>query len=154
MKKLLHKNIQIIATILISCIVGYGIVYAQQVCCNTFADAYLPTFKIHSSTYYIYDPSKISPPYNVDYKLQPNLYFKNNLAGCGSGNTCCQTDRCDNYNQVTEFPLSFVQNFYLHKKNLSLLVTDNGAQTTNQPYSLSTPRKAVPIYILKESIIC
>lgn len=154
MKKLLHKIIQIMAAILIFCIVGYSIVYAQQVCCNTVADAYIPAFKILSSTYNIDNPFIFSPPQNVDYNLKPNIYFKNNPADCGSGNSCCQTDHCDNYNQLTEFPLSFVHNFYLHKKNFSLWVTDNGAQNANQPYNFSTPHKAVPIYILKESIIC
>ena len=65
-----------------------------------------------------------------------------------------QTDRCEGYNQATEFSLSFIQDFYSLQKNGGSFGGGNGAQARFEPYNLSTPHKAIPIYILTESIIC
>jgi len=152
MKVLIPKIIQTIT--LIFCIVVYGIVYAQQACCRTIIDDCIPTSNRMPVSYNIDNFCRISPSHNLNNQLQSTLCYKKILADFGSGNTCCETDRSDGYNQATEFLLSFIQNFYLLKKNLSPFDAGNGPTAAFQPYNLSTPYKAVPIYILTESIIC
>ena len=154
MKDLIAKIIHTITTILISCIIVYGIVYAQQVCCSTIADACIPTFKRILDSYIIDNCCRTSPSHNRDNQLQSNFCSENIIADFGSDNTCCETDRCDGYNQVTEFSLSFIQDFYPLQKNVSSFDAGNGAKATFQPYNISTLHKAVPIYILIETIIC
>jgi len=154
MNELNKSIIQTCTAILISCIVVYGIVYTQQVCCSTIVDACIPTLKRISESYNIDHSCRISPPHNLHNQLQSNFCSKNILTDFGTGNTCCETDRCDGYNQATVFSLSIIQDFYLLQKNKTPFDAGNGAQTKFQPYNLSTPHKAVPIYILTESIIC
>jgi hypothetical protein len=154
MKELFTKIIQTIIAILIFCIVVYGIVYAQQVCCSTIVDACLPIFKMISVGYNSDYSCRISPSHNRNNQQQPILCSKNIIAVFGSGNTCCETDRCDGYNQATEFSLSFIQDFYALQKNIGSFEAGNGARATFGPYNLSTAHKAIPIYILTESIIC
>jgi len=154
MKELEHKINQTITAIIILCIVVYGIVDAQQVCCNAFKDTCIPIFDRASVNYGINNSCRSLPSHNLNYKLQSNLCFKNYLADFGSGNTCCETDCCDDYNQTTEFSLSTVQDAYLLKKSVTSFGSGYDAQRTFQPYNLSTPGKAVSIYILTKSIIC
>ena len=154
MKDLITKIIHTIIAILISCIIVYGIVYAHQVCCSTIADVCIPTFKRILDSYIIDNCCRTSPSHNRDNQLQSNFCSENIIADFGSDNTCCETDRCDGYNQATEFSLSFIQDFYPLKKNLGSFDAGNGAQARFEPYNLSIPHKAIPIYILTESIIC
>jgi len=154
MKESFNKIIQINTAILISCIVVYGIVYAQQVCCSTIVDACIPAFNRILVSYNIDNSCKISPSACLNNALQSNLCSINIPADFGSGNTCCETDRCDKYNQATHISLSFIIDFYPLQKNVSSFDAGNGAQTAFEPYSLSTSLKAVPIYILTQSIIC
>ncbi len=154
MKELITKITQTITAILIICIVVYGIVYAQQVCCSTIADTCIPTANRISVNYNIDNSCRISPSHNLNNQQQPTLCSKSIIADFGLGDTCCETDRCDGYNLVTAFSLSFVQEFYPLQINVSSFDAGNGAQTTCQPYNLSTPHRTVPIYILTESIIC
>jgi len=154
MKDLITKIIQTITAILISCIVVYGIVYAQLVCCSTIVDTCIPTSNRISVGYNIDNSCRISPSHNRNNQQQPTLCSKNIIAAFGSGDTCCETNRCDGYNQETEFSLSFIQDFFPLQKNVNSFDAGNGAQARFEPYNLLTPHKAVPIYILKESIIC
>jgi len=154
MKDLIAKIIHTITTILISCIIVYGIIYAHQVCCRTIADACIPTFKRILDSCILDNCCRIPPSHNRDNQLQSNFCSENIIADFGSDNTCCETDRCDGYNQVTEFSLSFIQDFYPLEKTLSSFEAGSGAQTTSQPNKRSTFHKAVPIYILTEAIIC
>ena len=154
MKDLITKIIQTITATLISCIVVYGIVYAQQVCCSTIVDTCIPTSNRIAVSCNIDDSCRISPSHNLNNQPQSNLCSKKILTDFGSGNTCCETDRCDGYNQAAEFSLSFIQDFYPLQKNVSSFDAGNGAKATFQPYNISTLHKAVPIYILIETIIC
>ncbi len=154
MKKLINKIIQTSTAIVISCIVVYGIVYAQQVCCSTMVNACIPASNRISGDYASGKSWTNSPSHHRNNQLQSNLYSKNVLADFGAGNTCCETDRCDSYNQATYFSLSFIQNFYPFQKNVSSFDAGNGAQTTFEPFSLPASLKAVPIYIMTQSIIC
>jgi hypothetical protein len=154
MKEFVNKIIQTSTGIVISCIVVYGIVYAQQVCCSTMVNGCIPAFDRISGGYTSGKSWTNSQSYDRNYQLQSNLCSKNVLADFGSGNACCETDRCDSYNQATYFSLSFIQDFYPLQKNVSSFDAGNGAQTTFEPYSLPTSLKAVPIYIMTQSIIC
>lgn len=154
MKESFNKIIQISTAILISCIVVYGIVYAQQVCCGNIVEVCIPTSNRISVSYNIDNSCRISPSHYLNNQLQSNLCSKNILADFGPGNTCCETDRCDSYNQATYLSLSFIQDFYPLQKNVSSFDTGNGEQTAFEPYRLSTSLKAVPIYIITQSIIC
>jgi hypothetical protein len=154
MKKLIDKIIQTSTAILISCIVVYGIVYAQPICCSTIVAACIPTSNRISISYNIDNSFRISPSHHFNNQPQSTICSKNILADFGSGNTCCETDRCDGFNQVAEFSLSFIQDFYPLQKNIGSFDAGNGAQARFEPYNLSTPHKAIPIYILTESIIC
>lgn len=154
MKESFNKIIQISTAILISCIVVYGIVYAQQVCCGNIVEVCIPTSNRISVRYNIDNSCRISPSHYLNNQLQSNLCSKNILADFGPGNTCCETDRCDSYNQATYLSLSFIQDFYPLQKNVSSFDTGNGEQTAFEPYRLSTSLKAVPIYIITQSIIC
>jgi hypothetical protein len=154
MKESINRIIKTSTAMFISCIVVYGIVYAQQVCCSTIVDVCIPASNRNSISYNIDNSCRISPSHYLTNQLQPNLCSKNILADFGSGNTCCETDRCDSYNQATYFSLTFIQDFYPLQKNVSSFDAGNGAQTAFEPYSLSTSLKVVPIYILTQSIIC
>jgi hypothetical protein len=154
MKESFNKIIQISTAILISCFVVYGIVYAQQVSCSTIIDGCIPASSRISCGYTSSNSWATSPLYNRNAQLRSNLCSKNIPADFGSGNTCCETDRCDSYNQATYLSLSFIQDFYPLQKNVSSFDVGNSAQTAFEPYSLSTSLKVVPIYILTQSIIC
>ena len=153
MKELINKCIQTITAILISSIVVYG-VYAQKVCCKTIIDACIPASDRISSGYTTGSHWTTFQSQRRNIQLQSNLCSKNILADFGAGNTCCQTDRCDSNNQATYFSLSFVQDFYPLLKNASSFDTGDGAQTAFEPDSLSTSLKALPIYLITQSIIC
>jgi len=154
MKDMITKIIHTITTILISCIIVYGIVYAQQVCCSTIVDTCISTSNRISVGYNIDNSCRISPSHNRNNQQQPTLCSKNIIADFGSGNTCCETNRCDGYNQVTEFILSVIQDFFPLQKNVNSFDAGAGAQARFESYNLLTPHKTVLIYILKESIIC
>ena len=155
MKKLINEIIQTGTAILISCIVVYGIVYAQKLCCSTIVDACIPTFKLISVRYKVDNSCRISPSHDLNNKLQSNLSSNNTMVGFGSRNTCCETDhRCVNYDRASHFSLSFVQDFYPLQKNVSSFDAGNGEQAACEPYRLPTSLKAVPIYLLTQSIIC
>ncbi len=155
MKKLFNNIIQTITAILISWIVVYGIVYAQQVCCSTIVDARIPTSNRNSASYTIGNFCRTSPSHHHNNQLQSILCSKNFLADFDEGNTCCETNRCDSYNQATCFSLSFIQDLYpLLQKNVSSFDVSDGEQRAFETYSRSTLLKAVPIYILTQSIIC
>ena len=154
MKESFKKIIQTSTAILISCTVVSGIVYVQQTCCNTIIETCIPISNRISVSYNVDNSCGISPSACLNNPLRSNLCSKNIPADFGSGNTCCETDRCDSYSQATYINLSFIQDFYPLKKNVSSFDAGNGAQTAFEPYSLSTSLKAVPIYILTQSIIC
>jgi len=154
MKELFNKIIQTTTAILISCIVVYGIVYAQQVCCSTIVNACIQISNRNSVSYAIGNSCETSPSHHRNNQLQSNLCSKNFLSDFGEGNTCCETNRCDSYNQAAYFSLSSIQNLYPLQKTLSSFNVISGAQTNFEPKNLSTSLKAVPIYILAQSIIC
>ena len=154
MKKLLKKIIQSSTVILISWIVAYGIVYAQPACCSNIADARIHIFSIISNSYTIDGHGKTSPPHHRNHRLQPIHCSENFLADCDAKNGCCKTDRCDRYNQGTYFNPSFPQNAaHPLQTNVSSFHVSDGEQRAFGTYSLSTSLKAVPIYILTQSII-
>jgi hypothetical protein len=154
MKELLIKIIQTSTAILISLIALHGIVYAQQVYCGTMVDACISASNRISVGYTRGNSWTTSPSYRRNIQLLSNICSNNFLADFGAGNTCCETDRCDNYKQAKYFSLSFFPDFYAHQKNVSFFDAGSGAQTTFEPYSLPTSLKAVPIYITTQSIIC
>ena len=154
MKDLINKFIQIITATLLFMIVVYGIVYAQQGCCSKIADACIPTVNRVSDSYFIDDCCKISPTRNRNNQLLSAKSSENLLADFGSGNTCCETDRCDGYNQATVFSISPIQDFYPFQTIVRSFDADSGVQSTFHPNKRSIFHNAVPIYILTESIIC
>ena len=154
MKELINKIIQTSTAIVISCIVVYGIAYAQQVCCSTIVDAYIPISNRISGGCTSGNSWTTPPLHHRNIQLQSNHCSKKVLADFGSGKTCCDTDRCDSYKQATYFSLSFIQDFYPLQKKVNSFDAGDGAQTAFEPYSLSTSLKAVPIYIITQSIIC
>ena len=154
MKILFNRIIQTSTAILISCIVVYGIVYAQQVCCSTTVDVCIQASNRISASYTIGNSYETSPSHYRSNQLQSNFCSKNFLPDFGEGNTCCETNRCNSYNHATYFSLSSIQNLYPLQKTLSSFNAISGTQTNFEPKSLSASRKAVPIYILTQSIIC
>ncbi len=152
MKNLLKKITQSSTVILISLSVVYGSVYAQQACCSTIVDACIPTFN-RISNYTNNNSCRTSPSHHRNPRLQPIHYSEYFPADCDAKNICCGTDRCDRYNQGTYFNPSFPQYAYPLHKNVSSFDVSDGKQRASETYSLSTPFKAVPIYILTQSII-
>jgi hypothetical protein len=153
MGKKFTKITQSSTVILIFWIVVYGIVYAQQACCSTIVDACIPAFSKISDSYTVGSFRRTSPSHHRNNKLQSNLCSKNIPADFGEGNICCETNRCDSDNKTT-FSLSFIQDLYPLQKSLSAFNVISAEQTNFEPKSLSLSRKAVPIYILTQSIIC
>jgi hypothetical protein len=153
MRELFKKIIQTGIAILISWIVVYGIVSAQQVCCSTVVDARIPTSNIFSVSNTIVNFCGTSPSHHRNNQLQANFCAKNFLADFGKGNTCCETNRCDSYKQATHFSLSFIQDLCPLQKTLSASNVISGPHNF-EPKNLSSSLKAVPIYILTQSIIC
>jgi hypothetical protein len=154
MKKLVNRITQTTIAVVSFCIVVYGIVYAQQACRSTIVDTCIPASNRTSVKCFIYNSYRTFPSYHWNNHLQPNGCSKNLLANFDPGNTCCEADRCDNNNQAKYFSLSFVQDFFPLQKNVSSLDEGNNEPTTSEPYSLPTSHKAVPIYIMTQSIIC
>jgi len=152
MKISLKKIIQSSTLILISWIVVYGSVYAQQACCSTIVDACIPTFN-RISNYTSNNSCRTSPSYHRNRRLQPIHYSDNFSADCDAKNSCCKTDRYNRYNQSTYFNPSFPKYAYPLQKNVSSFHAGDGKQRAFETYSLSTSLKAVPIYILTQSII-
>jgi len=154
MKESFNKITQASTAILITCIVVYGIVYAQQVCWSATVNACILTSNRISVVYASGNSWTSSLSHQRSYQLRSNFCSKSFLADFGAGNTCCETDRCDSYNQATYFSLSVIQDLYQFQKNVSSYDADNSLQTTFEPYGLPTSLKAVPIYIMTQSIIC
>jgi len=154
MKELINKIILIGTTIVASNIVVCGIVYAQQVSCSTIVNTCIPTSNRILFVYASSNSWTTSHAYNRNSQLRSNLCSKNFLADFDSDNTCCATDRCDEYNQSKYFSLSFIQDFYSLQKKISSFDAGKVSQTKFEPYSLPTSLKAVPIYIVTQSIIC
>jgi len=154
MKELFNKIIQTSTALLISLIVVYGIVYAQQVCCSTIVDACLTTSNRISGGCTIGNSCRTSSSHYRNNSLQSNLRSINYLADFGAGNTCCETDCRDSNKQAMYFSRSFTQDFYPLQKIQSSFNVNCGAQTNFKPKSLPISLKAVPIYILTQSIIC
>ncbi len=139
---------------LITCIVVYGIVYAPQVCCSTIVNTCIPTSNRISVVYASGNSWTTSPSHQRSYQLRSNFCSKSFLADFGAGNTCCETDCRDSNNQAMYFSRSFTQDFYPLQKIQSSFNVICGAQTNFKPKSLPISLKAVPIYILTQSIIC
>jgi hypothetical protein len=154
MKELFNKIIQTSTAILISLIAVHGIVYAQQVYCGTIVDACIPASTRISGGYTSGNFRTTSPPYHRNIQLLSNICSNNFLADFGAENTCCETDRCDSYKQANYFSLSFFQGLYPFQKHVSFFDADKDAQITFELYSLPTSFSSVPIYIMKQSIIC
>lgn len=154
MKKLVNKFTQTRIAMIILCIVVYGIVYAQQACCSTIVDTSIPASNRTSVKYFIDNPYKTFPSYHWNSQLKSNRCSKNPLANIDPGNKCCEADHCEDYNQAPYFSLSFVQDFFLLHKNVNSFDVGNDAQTTFELLGLPTSFSSVPIYIMKQSIIC
>ncbi len=154
MKELINKFIQTSSAILISIIVVYGIVCGQQVCCSTVVNTCIPSSNWNSVNYSIDNSCETSPSHYLNNQQVSNICSNNFLADFGAGNTCCETDRCNRYNQATYFSLSFIQDFYPLQKPLSSFNVISGSQNNFESKSLSTSLKAVPLYILTQSILC
>jgi len=152
MKTILKITTQSSALILISWIVVYGSVYAQQACCNTIVDACIPTFN-GISNYTSNNSCSTSPSHHRNHRLQPIHYSQNFLADCDSKNACCKTERYNRYNQGAYFNPSFLKYAYPLQKNVSSFDISDGKHRSFETYTLSAPLKAVPIYILTQSII-
>jgi hypothetical protein len=151
MKELIKKFIQTSSAILILCIAVYGIVCAQQVCCSTIVTDCIQASNRYSAVHRTDSACKTSPSHHLNNQLIPNSLFNN----FGAGDTCCETDHCDEYSQTTYTIPSLRYDFYPLQKTVSAFdAGNNGAQTTIEPYSLPPSLNAVPIYILTQSIIC
>jgi len=151
MENLLKKIIQSSTVILISWILVYGIVYEQQACCSTIVDSCIPT--LNRISYTNNNSCKTSPSYHRNRRLQPIHYSHNFPADCVSKNACCKIDRCNRYSQSTYFNTSFPKYAYLLQKNVNSFDVSDDEQRAFEIYTLSTPLKAIPIYILTQSII-
>jgi hypothetical protein len=148
------KNIQTSAAVLISCIFVYGIAFAQQVCCREIVNAGIPAPTIIACDYISNDSPTIFPSHYRNTQLRPKLCRNILSLDFGSGNTCCETDRCNDYSKVTYLSLSFVQDSYPVNKYANTFVAGIDSQTSFAPYRLPAFFKASPIYIIKQSIIC
>ena len=152
MNELINKIIQTSTLIVIFCIVVYGSVNAQQVCCSSIADTCSPASNRITTGY---SSSNACPPsHHNNNQLRSNLFPKKSLSGFGSGNTCCKADHCDRYSPATYFNRSIIQHFYPLRKNVSAINAGNHTQPIFNPYSLPTSLKVFPIYIMTQAIIC
>ena len=154
MKELVHKIIQTCTAIFISCIVVYGIVYVQQVCCSDMVTTCIPASNRIFSGYTSNKSWTNFQSYELNNQLRSNLCSKKILADFSPGNECCEADRCDNYKQTAYFSLSLIQDFITLQKTSSSFDADDGMQTAFEPHGKPTSLNPVPIYILTQSIIC
>ena len=154
MKELIPKIIQIFTLIVASCIVLYGIVNVQQVCCSTSLDACIPASNTISFDNGSANTWTTSQSYNCNNQGQSILCYKHFLADFDSENTCCVTDHCGGYSQSEDISLSIVQKFYPLKRNVNSIHACKGGQTKHEPYRLPTSLKVVSIYLDTQSIIC
>ena len=152
MKQLLKKTTQSSAVILISWIVVYGIVYAQQECCSSIVDACIPTFN-RISNYTNNNSCRTPPSHHRNIRLQSINCSENFPADCDSKNACCKTDRYYRYNQSTYFKPSFPKDAYPLQEIVSSFDVSDGKHRAFETYTLSAPLKAVSIYILTQSIL-
>lgn len=154
MKGSINRVIQIGTMIVISCVVVYGFVYAQQICCSTITEVCIVASNRISVSCNINNSWRTSPSHYLNNQLLLGAVSNDFLSDCDAGNTCCQTDRCDNANQVIYCSLPSIQDCCPIQKDA--IVSDSGSTppATGKPYSLLTSLRAVPIYILTQSIIC
>ncbi len=151
MIKLLKKTTQSSTLVLISWILVYGSVYAQQACCSAMVDACIPTFN-RISNYINKNSCRTLPSHHRNRRLQPIHCFENFPVDYYVKTACCETNRFDRYNQGAYFNPSFPKYAYPPQKNLSSFDISNGEKRAFETYTLSTPLKVVPIYILTQSI--
>ena len=154
MKELISKIIQIGTAIVASYIVVCGDVHTQQVSCSTILNACIPSSNRILFVYANSNFSTTSQAYNSNNQRPSDLCSKNILADFSAGETCCETGGCDGNIQSKHFSLSFIQDFYSLQKNVSSFDAGMGSQTKFESHRLRTSLKAVPIYIVKQSIIC
>ena len=153
MEKLLKKIIQGSIVVLMSWGVVSGIVYAQQEGCSSTVGTCIPTFNRISDSCATDSSCTASPPLRRNRRLQPIHCSENFLAGCDAKKTCCKTDRCDRDYQCRYFNPSFSQYTHPLQKNVGFFHANDGEQSALETYILSTSLKAVPIYILTQSIL-
>jgi len=154
MKALINKIIKNSVAIVIFCIVVYGNVYATKVCCKAILKACIPTSNSSSVSFNIDNYSMTSLSYHINNQPLSNIHSINFIADFGSGNTCCETDHCDNYNQINYIRPSYNQGSHLAQNDVRSISDGNGTRTAFRPFRLSTSFKAVPIYIATQSILC
>jgi len=154
MKKLISRTIQISTGMVVSCIVAYAIVYAQQECCSTIADVCVTAFKRASVNHNVGDSRKTAPLCGLDENQRLSSVCCNNFqADCGDANICCETNRCDSYQQAERFSLTYTQNPDPLNENVTSFDSGNRVQITNETYGPQTAPDALRIYILTQSII-
>ena len=154
MKELTPKIILVCTAIVAPCIFLYGIAFAQQVCCSTSVNAFIPACITISCVTGSDSTWTTSQAYDCNNQRLLNLCYKHFLADFDSEDTCCVTNRCGGYSQFEYISLSIVQEFYPLKRNVNSIHACKGGQTKFEPYRLPTSLKVVSIYLDTQSIIC
>jgi hypothetical protein len=154
MKGLLDKTIQIVSTLLVSCMIIYGVAYAQPVCCSTIITTCIPSSQKMSVGYDNYSALRTSQSQDIKNRPLSNFCPDCFRTDFGSRNTCCETDHCKEYYPTTCLSVSFVNDHFPVQSNMKFFDATDNKQSTPESYSLSIIHKAVPIHILTQSIIC
>ena len=153
MKELRNNIARLCTLVLISCILFYGFVHTHEVCRRNSLGACIQTFNGISKNYDHDNYRRSFWSYVPNLGLPSDPCSKVTTADFGTGNACCEPDRCDGYKQP------MVSNFSIHKishllnTNISSSVAGDGRRCTNQSYNSTIFHQSAPIYILTEAII-
>ena len=149
-----NKKIKTIATVFISCVLVYGIAFAQQVCCKDIVCTDKPSSIKIACDYAGGDSWVIFPSHNRNTQLQPKLCRSVSSLDYAAGNTCCETDPCSGDNILSYISLLLFQYSNSLNKGANARVAGIDLRSTFVPYRLQRSLKTLPLYIIKQSIIC
>lgn len=154
MKKPISRAIQIGTAAVVSCIVAYGVVYAQQACCGTVTDVCVAASNRAAVSYNVGDSGKSAPLRGPGENQRLSSICSDSYpADCSDANVCCETYRCDSHQQTKRFSLPYRQDPGPLNEHVTRFDSGNRVQITRETYGSQEAPDALRIYILTQSII-
>jgi hypothetical protein len=136
--------------VILAAIAAYGLVYAEQACCNNIVTDCILSLKTNSR----------NCTNNYNCKPSPSHYRKvgtpsqKNEASLGGTGACCENDYCRQYPQTNTITVSSVRKNCEIKDDICCIDKKIIISATNIPARLPALFEPPPIYILNQTILC
>ena len=149
------KNLtQVCIALLLTWIISYGGVFAQQLCCGTISDRCISVFNRINTDATLRIKCRASESHNrgriqpciISSELSPNKV--------NAKSSCCENEPCDRFNLTTCYNNSSPQAPVLRVKEFGSFHETNSPLNSLNQKSLPIPPHPASIYILTRSIIC